>query len=190
MILSYGLLDLDEKENYPRIADVQTYLENSLPTVSEWQHSVWNTKEKPRQMIAPRKKAPKTIFSCNCISIDGLVRKYVATPINATQPKIEEDEKPLKLSSNQSKNDNALLNFRTRLKSSKLRWYGCLLVIWTDRIWLSTISFSVLILIARIPCQSWMMKSKTLLTLALSPANSNYTHLPSYYHSCRGQSEP
>lgn len=62
------------------------YFEKSLPTVSEWQHSVWKTNEHPRQIIAPKKNAPKTIFSCICISIDGRVKKYVATPMNATQP--------------------------------------------------------------------------------------------------------
>lgn len=64
-----------------------TYLENSLPTVSEWQHIVWNTNEQPKQMIAPRKKAPKTSFSCNCTSIEGRVKKYVASPMNATHPR-------------------------------------------------------------------------------------------------------
>lgn len=64
----------------------QTYLLKSLPTHSEWQCTVWKAKDMPRHKMAPRKNAANTSFSCNWISMEGLVRKYVATPMNATHP--------------------------------------------------------------------------------------------------------
>ncbi len=66
-----------------------TYLLNNLPTRSEWQYIVWKRKEKPMQRIAPAKKAEKTAFSCHWISIDGRVKKYTATPMNAMHPEIQ-----------------------------------------------------------------------------------------------------
>lgn len=78
------------KTNYYEVSifinSVSTYFENSLPISTEWQLSVWKANEKPRQMMAPAKKAPNIIFSCICISTDGRDKKYSATPMNATQP--------------------------------------------------------------------------------------------------------
>lgn len=64
-----------------------TYFENNFPTNSEWQLNVWNAKENPKQTIAPMKNELNISFSCNWISPEGRVKKYVATPMNATHPK-------------------------------------------------------------------------------------------------------
>jgi hypothetical protein len=42
--------------------------------------------EKPRQRIAPIKKALKIIFSSQLTSHDGRTRKYAAAPMNIMQP--------------------------------------------------------------------------------------------------------
>ncbi|WAR25250.1 hypothetical protein MAR_010954 [Mya arenaria] len=44
---------------------------NNFPTPCEWLKTVWNTHEKPRQTIAPTKKAENTAFSCHWISNEG-----------------------------------------------------------------------------------------------------------------------
>ena len=80
---------MKNSNNYlkPPVFSCKNYLENNLPTISEWQLSVWNANEKPKQMMAPIKNALKINFSCNWISKDGRVRKYMATPMNITQPR-------------------------------------------------------------------------------------------------------
>ncbi|WAR25186.1 hypothetical protein MAR_010890, partial [Mya arenaria] len=46
-------------------------IKHRFPTPCEWLKTVWNTHEKPRQTIAPTKKAENTAFSCHWISNEG-----------------------------------------------------------------------------------------------------------------------
>jgi len=57
-----------------------------LPTVSEWQWTVWNTNEKPMQVIAPIKYIMKTNLSWNDNSSSGLDAKYKVITKNAIHP--------------------------------------------------------------------------------------------------------
>jgi hypothetical protein len=43
---------------------VDTYLEKSRETPSEWQYTVWKSHENERQRMAPKKNNPNTTFSC------------------------------------------------------------------------------------------------------------------------------
>lgn len=59
---------------------------NNFPTGSEWQLTVWNMEDIPKQIMALAKKVAKTTFSFQGIRSEGLDKKYAAIPTKRRHP--------------------------------------------------------------------------------------------------------